>query len=239
MRVRFLAAVAAYPDESLSPQELCAVCVEQLAVDRAAIAISVASLLEPLCASDAVATRIEAAQATVGEGPAIDAYSRGGPVLVGDLSAHFDRWPGLSEALGRDGHGAMFAFPLQIGAIRVGVLDLYRTESALVKPDEVAAMLAVADVMTMLMLSHPHPAVPARADAVDLGMWWTPSKSSREIHQATGMVVAQLAVPATVAYLRLQAEAFAESRLLVEVARDVIARRVRFDLADEDRPEPD
>jgi len=236
VRAQFLAALAAYPDEALGPQELCALCVEQLVVDRAAIAISVApTSWEPLCASDEVAGRIEAGQATVGEGPAIDALRHGGPVLVDDLSAQFERWPGLGTALGQDGRGAMFAFPLQIGAIRVGALDLYRVKPAQVEAGEVAAMLAAADIVTMVLLSHPRPAVPAGVDNDDLDVWWASSLSSREVHQATGMIVAQLAVPADEAYLRLKAHAYAEDLLLVEVARDVIAGRLRFDPGDGER----
>jgi ANTAR domain/GAF domain len=236
MRARFLAALAAHPDEALSPQELCAVCVEQLAVDRAAITISVgATSWEPLGASDEAAARIEAGQATVGEGPAVDALRRGGPVLVEDLSVQSARWPGLSALLGQDGRGAMFAFPLQLGAITLGVLDLYRLRPALAEPEEVAAMLAVADIVTMVLLSRPRRADAAGVDTDDPDAGWVPSLSSREIHQATGMVVAQLAVPADEAYLRLRAHAFAEGLPLIVVARDVIARRLRLDPGDEQR----
>ena len=57
---------------------------------------------------------------------------------------------------------------------------------------------------------------------------WDQSWSSRaEIHQATGMVLAQLEISATDAFARLRAHAFAEQRLLGDVARDVVARRLR------------
>ncbi len=98
---------------------------------------------------------------------------------------------GFTSALGPDARGAMFALPLQIGAIAIGVLDLYRKEPAPIAPEELTAMLAVADVVTMVLMSRPPPADIAThtTDA-----WWTPSPSSSEIHQATGMVVAQLSV---------------------------------------------
>jgi hypothetical protein len=235
LRTRFLAALVAYPDGALGPHQLCALCVEFLAVDRAAIVITVGSTVwEPLCASDDVAARMEAGQATAGEGPAVEAVRRGGPVFVEDVSAQLKRWPGFGAVVGERGRGAMFAFPLQIGAIAVGALDLYRVEPTPAGVDEVAAMLAVADIVTMVLLSHAPPAVPAGVDADILDTWWAPLSSSREIHQATGMIVAQLAVPPDVAYLRLQAYAFSQDRLLMEVARDVVARRVRFD-PDDDR----
>jgi hypothetical protein len=183
-----------------------------------------------LSATDDTAARIEAHQSITGEGPAVDAMRRGGPILVDDLAAQFDRWPGFSEALGRDARGSMFAFPLQIGAIAVGVLDLYRADPIPLEPNDMTKMLAVADIVTMVLLSR-SPPIDGFASASD--MWWTPSASSREVHQATGMVVAQLAVPPSVAYLRLRAYAFAHDRALTAVARDVIERRLRFDPEDE------
>ncbi|MDT5068265.1 MAG: hypothetical protein QOK02_4420 [Mycobacterium sp.] len=228
---RFMAALAEYPEGALGPHELCLSCVQVLPVDRAALTVGDASSTwEPLGASDDTAARIEAQQAIAGEGPAVDAAERGGPVLIEDLSAQFDRWPGFTSALGSDASGAMFAFPLQIGAIAVGVLDLYRTEPVPIEPEEWKAMVAVADIVTMVLMSRPPPADIATYATDD---WWTPSPSSSTIHQATGMVVAQLSVPPRIAYLRLRAHAFANDVPLTEVARDVIERRVRFDPDDE------
>ena len=236
VRDQFLAALVDYRDGAFGPQQLCALCVEFLAVDRAAIVLTVGSTVwELLCASDEVAARIEAGQATAGEGPAIEAVRRGGPVLIEDLSAQLERWPGFAAAVGEHGRGAMFTCPLQIGAIGVGALDLYRVEPVPAEVDEVAAMLAVADIVTNVLLSHAPPAVAEGVDANVLDAWWAPLSSSREIHQATGIIIAQLAVPPDVAYIRLRAYAFTQDRLLMDVARDVVARRVRFDPDDEDR----
>jgi hypothetical protein len=226
-----MAVLAEYPDGALGPHELCLSCVQVLPVDRAALTVGDASSTwEPLGATDDTAARIEAHQAIAGEGPAVDAAERGGPVLVEDLSAQFDRWPGFTTALGSDASGAMFAFPLQIGAIAIGVLDFYRTAPVPIEPEELTAMLAVADIVTMVLMSRPPPTDIA-THATDA--WWTPSPSSSKIHQATGMVVAQLSVPPRIAYLRLRAYAFANDVPLTEVARDVIDRRLRFDPDDE------
>jgi hypothetical protein len=228
---QFLAALAEYPDGTLGPRELCISCVKALPIDRAALTVGgAATSWEPLSATDETSTRIEAQQVITGEGPAVDAAERGGPVLVDDLSTEFDRWPGFITALGRDAYGSMFAFPLQIGAIAVGVLDLYRIEPVPIEPDELTAMVAVADIVTMVLLSRPAPADIA-ADTTDA--WWTPSPASSEVHQATGMVIAQLSVAPRIAYLRLRAYAFAHDKPLTEVAREVIERRLRFDPDDE------
>jgi hypothetical protein len=223
---QFMAALAEHPDGSLGPNELCLSCVKVLPIDRAAIAIGVASVTwEPLGASDETATRIEAHQAVTGEGPASDATARAGPVLVDDLAKEFNRWPGFTAALGDDAQGAMFAFPLQIGAIAVGVLDLYRVAPVPLEPGHMTAMLEVADIVTMVLLSR---APPRDVVANSAELWWVPSPASSQIHQATGMVVAQLEVPPGIAYLRLRAFAFAHDIPLTTVAHDVIERRLRF-----------
>ena len=49
------------------------------------------------------------------------------------------------------------------------------------------------------------------------------------VHQASGMVAVQLGVSVGEALLRLRAYAFANDRLLAEVAEDVVGRRLRFD----------
>jgi AmiR/NasT family two-component response regulator len=58
---------------------------------------------------------------------------------------------------------------------------------------------------------------------------WDRSWSKRaEIHQATGMVIAQLGINPTDAFARLRAHAFTEGVSLGDVARDVVARRLHF-----------
>jgi hypothetical protein len=52
------------------------------------------------------------------------------------------------------------------------------------------------------------------------------------VHQAVGMISIQVGVPVEVALERLQAYAVARSRLVVEVAADVVARRLLFDAPD-------
>jgi ANTAR domain len=49
------------------------------------------------------------------------------------------------------------------------------------------------------------------------------------VHQASGMVAAQLDVNVRQAFVRLKAHAFGNDRPLAEVAEDVVARKLRFD----------
>jgi AmiR/NasT family two-component response regulator len=51
---------------------------------------------------------------------------------------------------------------------------------------------------------------------------------SAELHQATGMLIARLDVSATDAAARLRAHAASTRRPLIDVSRDIIARRLRL-----------
>jgi len=223
-----LLAVLAESSDLGAQVRLCQACVAVLPIQRAAIVLrSDAAGLELFCASDDAAARIEASQATAGDGPALDAIKGGGPVLVPDLAATgFARWPALVTSLDGDTPAAMFAFPLQVGAIRLGVLDLYRDTGQPLSREDLTSMTLVAHAVTMVLLNGLPRDDEARDGSED--SWWEPSPASRTIHQATGMVVAQLGVPAQAAYLRLQGHAFAHGRLLADVAEDVVARRLRL-----------
>jgi signal transduction histidine kinase/ActR/RegA family two-component response regulator len=116
------------------------------------------------------------------------------------------------------GAAALFAFPLQIGAIRIGVLDLYRHRPGGLAVEELADALVFADTLTLLLLAEHH------IDGADL------AESVRfehrvVIHQATGMVLAQTGGTITAAFDRLLAYAYAEERPLADVAVDVVDRQ--------------
>ncbi|WP_454792367.1 GAF and ANTAR domain-containing protein [Mycolicibacterium lutetiense] len=236
VRARFLAAFRTTSPENDPAQRLCQTCVSVLPVARAGISVSVEGVgLEVLRTSDAVAERVEWTQVTLGEGPGVDAIASGGPVVVADLSAPDERWPTFVNEVAGIGVAAMYALPLQVGAIQVGVLDLYRDAPAELAAIDFANAVAVAEMVTATLLS------PDRADIpVDsISSLWDQPVGSREVHQATGMIVAQLGVSARHAYVRLQAYAYGHGRLLSEVAHDVVHRRLRFTPESNADPEPD
>ncbi|MER7975220.1 ANTAR domain-containing protein [Streptomyces sp. NPDC096080] len=49
------------------------------------------------------------------------------------------------------------------------------------------------------------------------------------MHQATGVVMAQLGISAAPALARLRAHAFAEDRTIRDLAHEVVRGRIRFD----------
>ncbi|MCM6775324.1 GAF and ANTAR domain-containing protein [Nocardia sp. CDC159] len=209
----------------------CHACVHVLPVQRAAIVIDEHHAgVQPWYSSDAMAAGVEAVQATVGEGPAVDAVATGRPVPVSDLAGPGDRWPGFADALAdTDASGAMFAIPLQLGAIRFGALDLYRDTPGEPDASIMSASLHIADLITdQLIRARTRRSTPAAIHPDDL-LWLEQPLASRAIHQAAGMVVAQSNIAVPDAYARLRAYAFGHGMSLAEVSRAVIARRIRFE----------
>ena len=178
------------------------------------------------------AAKLEDLLFTLGEGPCVDASRTGRPALQADLAATGPaRWPVFALSALDVGIQAVFAFPLRIGAIRLGVLDLYRDRAGALSDRELAEALAFADAATMLLLQlqsldpdggGPLGTVPVVEDHA-------------EVHQATGFVSVQAAVPLGQAIGLLQARAFATGRPITAVARDVLAGRVRFSNDDHGR----
>jgi hypothetical protein len=179
-----------------------------------------------LCTSDEVSSLIEDLQYTLGEGPCVDAHRMGMVITEPDLaSTAGSRWTAFSpRALGA-GARAVFAFPIRVGSVKLGALNLYRDSPGTLDADRHLDALVMADVAARAILAAqaetPLGAVgdDLRADA---HIWAV-------VHQAAGMVSVQLDVPVAEALVRLRAHAFGNDRLVSEVARDVVERRLHFD----------
>jgi len=207
---------------------VCAVAMSAVGVDRAAVAVVLsASPRETMYASDPVAAEVEELALTLGEGPGVDALT-GGPALVADLMAAdcLARWPVFAPAALRAGVRAVFALPLQVGGIRLGVLDLYRAGPGELDREQLADALVLADTACALLLDTAPRGEQPRSDGAGPEPAGSPHS---EVHQATGMITVQLGVTVAVALVRLRAYAYAHDRRLRDVAADVVARRLRFD----------
>lgn len=179
-----------------------------------------------VCTTDDVSALIEQLQYDLGEGPCVDAYERERAVLEPDLVHPSEfRWPAFSGPAIDAGARAVFGFPLQVGAVRLGALNLYREESGSLTDDQHADALVMADVAAhaLLVLQAEAP-IGQLAAELEAG-----ADFHYVVHQASGMVAAQLDVSLAQALIRLRAFAFGNERELTEVADDVVARRLRFD----------
>lgn len=201
---------------------LCGASVRVLGVTGATLALGGdGGVWATLGASDDVAGRLGELEFTLGEGPVLDAYQEGRAVLEPDLDGATGRWPGFGDAAARMGIGAVFAFPLRIGVIRLGALGMYRTEPGPLGARALGDALVLADLATQVIL------VGSSTGELD-GRLVDERALRAEVHQATGMLAAQGGIGMEEAFVRLRAHAFATGRRVGEVAGDVVARRLRL-----------
>jgi GAF domain-containing protein len=202
--------------------EVCRACVELLPVDGASVSVTTAEhYRETLYVTDATIAVVESLQFTLGEGPCVDAFRRRRPVLIADLATDSaTAWPVFAAEIAAYPVGAIFAFPLQTGAITIGAMDLYRREPRWLTTDELALALRVVDLAALALLGLRH----GRTD----GEWLAdlPPHGST-VHQAVGMLIAEYQVPADHALARLRGYAFASGRTVDAVAADLTSRRMR------------
>ncbi|MFC4943205.1 GAF and ANTAR domain-containing protein [Pseudonocardia sp. GCM10023141] len=220
-------------DEHAVAKRICQACVAGLDVDGAVISLLTATVSrETLWATDPTAELLEELQFTLNEGACMEAATTGVPVLVADLhhSTDVQRWPIFAAAVAEQADvRALFAFPLQWGTVNVGVLDLYRKTPGALSAAQCRDAISASETGASMLLGVRTDPGHTDADGLPGGSWLDHSHSSRaEIHQATGIVLAQLGISAQDALARMRAYAFVERRLLIDVAREVVSRRLQF-----------
>ncbi|MGZ8724343.1 MAG: GAF and ANTAR domain-containing protein [Aeromicrobium sp.] len=229
-------AVAFAREAAKSPEaRLCSACVDVLAVTGAGITIMGGDKAGPVCVSNPRMAALEDLQFTIGEGPCQDAYRSNthvhAPRLDVSASAH---WPSFVDLAHATGVGAVFAYPLSANGAKIGVLTLYQEDEGEMSVNQHEDSIAIVEVLTETVLSL-QDAAPSGTLAADLEV---AVAYRAEIHQASGIVAIQLHIPVAEALLRIRAHAFAESRPAGEVARDIVARRLRL-TDDRDQPGTD
>ncbi len=176
-----------------------------------------------ICASDEVANDLESLQEILGEGPGYDAATDD-TIVVADLGGAADAgpWPMLAQAVEEKyGPLTMHAIPLHADTTLTGVATLYtRAPKPLAEPPGRVAFLANTVGAALLVDAakhddeHPH-----------LGEGWS---TRSVVHQATGMVMAQVRVTAEDALALLRAHAYAMDMDINEVAAHVVNKEMNF-----------
>jgi hypothetical protein len=223
--LRILGMLAAGGVES-GTARLCEVSAAALQVTGAGIMLMSGDLRAgSVCSSNGVSALIEELQYTLGEGPCVDAYREDRPVLEPDLAdPEVPRWIAFTPPAVAAGARAVFGFPMQVGAARLGALNVYRDEPGPLSDDQHADALVMADVAAMDVLTMQASAPPgALATELEAG-----ANFRFVVHQASGMVSVQLGISVTEALIRLRAYAFTHDRMLNDVADDIVARRLRL-----------
>jgi hypothetical protein len=178
-----------------------------------------------LCSSDAVSELIEDLQYTLGEGPCVDAYRHDTVVSEPDLAdPQTGRWSAFTPPVLQAGARAVFGFPLRVGTVRLGALNLYRDRPGGLSADQHADALVLADVTARWVLDA-QAGAPSGVVAEQLEAG---ADFHFAVHNAAGIVSVQEDISVTEALIRLRAFAYGNDRPLADVAQDIIARRLRL-----------
>jgi GAF domain-containing protein len=199
-------------------------CIAAVGVDGGGMSlVSATGTRQPLYGSDEAAQVMERLQFTVGEGPCVDASASGSPVLVPDIdepgSGIGMRWPAFLAEAASANIRAVFAFPVRIGAVSLGAIDLYRRSPGPLGREELAKTLTAVDAIAAALLDV--------AGTLDSGLD-IDRVSSMAVHRAAGMVMEQLGTSIENALIRLRAAAYAEGVSVNELANAVIIGTRRF-----------
>jgi hypothetical protein len=225
-RLHRILATLADGGEAWSSGRLCQACPAIVGVNGAGLMLMSGDIPRgSLCATNAVSHLIEDLQYTLGEGPCVDAYRHDSVVAEPNLAAPVTRrWPAFTPAALRAGVRAIFGFPLRVGAVRLGALNLYRDTPGSLTGDQHADALVVAEVAARWVLET-QAGAPAGTVAEELECG---ADFHFSVHNAAGIISVQQGVSVTEALIRLRAFAFSSDRLVADVAQDVIARTLRL-----------
>ena len=226
-RLRALARLVGAGGSEVETKRLCDVCAEVTGMSGAGIMLMSGDVPRgSVCTTNEVSALIEHLQYALGEGPCMDAYRHDRPVLEPDLAdPDTPRWLAFSGPAIEAGVRAIFGFPLQVGAVRLGALNLYGDRPGTLTGEQHADALVMADIAAQAVLVLQANAPPGKlAAALEAS-----ADFQYVVHQASGMVAAQLDISVAQALIRLRAYAFGNDRPLTDVAHDVVARRLRFD----------
>lgn len=217
---RFANALADRAGEGSLTSRLCGASVDLLRADGAAVTLTTETTRQLVLATDETARALEGAQDVAGQGPSLDAVRGRDVVMARFMPGAADRWPLLLDQRPvADFRGTIIATPLLGDQSLVGVLSVYRAAEELPADRLTATFLGQAVGTAMLLdpqLDHPEVLSPQT---------WT---SMAVVHQATGMVVAQVGVHPDDAVALLRAQAFFQNATLDAVAAEVINRNINF-----------
>jgi GAF domain-containing protein len=198
-------------------------CVEVLDVGAAGLMLVAPEGDLRVMASSSEAMRVlELFELQAQEGPCLDCYRTGQPVVNQNLNRADNRWPRFSVEALTAGFSSVHALPMRLRGSVIGALNLFHIEPGAMQEEDVEAAQALADMATIAILHHR-----AAMEAQVLNEQLNHALNSRiVIEQAKGMIAERDAVNMDDAFARLRNHARNHNLRLVDVARDVIAGRV-------------
>jgi GAF domain-containing protein len=194
-------------------------CVDVLDVAAAGLMLAAPDGELRVVASSSEAMRLlELIELQAQEGPCLDCYRTGEPVVNHNLAAADGRWPRFTAEALAAGFHSVHAMPLRLRGSVIGALNLFHVEPGEMRPADVIAAQCLADVATIAILQHR-----AALEAQVLNEQLSHALNSRiVIEQAKGMVGEREGLTMEQAFARLRHHARNNNLRLADVAKGVI-----------------
>jgi GAF domain-containing protein len=198
-------------------------CVDVLDVGAAGLMLTAPDGALRVMASSSEAMRVlELLELQAQEGPCLDCFRSGEPVVNEDLEMSMDRWPQFAPAALAAGFRTVHALPMRLRGAVIGGLNLFTVDAHDIRPADLEAAQALADVATIALLQHR-----AAREAQVLNEQLNEALNSRiVIEQAKGIIAERKGVDMGQAFDRLRRHARNHNLLLADVARGVIVGTV-------------
>lgn len=203
--------------------DLAGACVDLLEVTAAGLMlVDPAGRLRVMASSSERSRMLELLEIQNDEGPCLDCYRNGQPILVGDLASENGRWPTFSEEATRVGFAAVYALPMRLREETIGALNLFHRRPQAISDAGLRLGQGLADVATIGILQQR--AVQRSADLAD--QLQTALNSRLIIEQAKGVLAEREHCDMPAAFELLRGHSRRTGRRLSEVAAAVVAGQI-------------
>jgi GAF domain-containing protein len=177
--------------------------------------------LQLVAASTEQARVVELFQIQNDEGPCLDSYRTGQPVIVGDIAAPdaAARWPRFTAAAREMAFAAVHAIPMRLRDQVIGTLNLFSSAPGGLDPAVARAARALVDVATIGILQERA----TREQELVAGQLQVALNSRVIIEQAKGILAERMRVTPDQAFIVLRAYSRTNNYPLTQLAADVIS----------------
>jgi hypothetical protein len=187
-------------------------------------------LLQFVAASNETTRLLELFQLQWADGPCLDAFRTGEPVVNADLSAAGDRWPRFAPYASAGGFRSVHAFPLRLRDDVIGAMGVFGNRPAALDEADVRIVQALADVAAIGLLQE---------RTIHRGELLTEQlqgalNSRIIIEQAMGAVAQARVVSVDDAFQLLRRHARRTNQRLIDIARKVVTDRASLHELNED-----
>ena len=198
-------------------------CVDVLDVAAAGLMLaSPEGELRVMASSSDTVHVLELLELEASEGPCVDCYRTGEPVVNQSLRTAHHRWPAFARRAVDAGFLSAHAIPMRLRGSVIGALNLFRIDEGEMRDVDVVSAQALADVATIGILQHR-----AVRETSIVNEQLVHALTSRVvIEQAKGVLAERSHLDVEQAFLLLRDHARSHNVKLIDVAHEVVEGRL-------------